>query len=193
MRRQEEILEYWFGDGSDTARRHRELWFAGSARVDAEVRALFLDDVERAERGDLDAWKADARSCLALVVVLDQFPLMIFRNEARGYRDGELALPVARHLHTKGFDQGLSAPEKLFAWLPFEHSEDLADQDLAVELFATLREVPGMASAYDYALKHREVIQRFSRFPHRNRALGRASTPGEVAYLQQPGAGFGAK
>jgi uncharacterized protein (DUF924 family) len=193
MHRPQDILDYWFGDGSDTARRHRELWFAGSRRVDAEVAALFLGDVERAERGELEHWQADARSCLALVVVLDQFPLMIFRNEARGYRDGELALPVARHMHAKGFDQGLSPPEKLFAWLPFEHSEELADQDLAVELFATLRDAPGMASAYEFALKHREVIQRFGRFPHRNRALGRASTPEETAYLRQPGAGFGAK
>ena len=189
----DDILDYWFGDGRDTARRHRELWFAGSARVDAEVRALFLDDVERAERGELAPWMADARSCLALVIVLAQFPLMIFRNEARGYRDGDLALPVARHLRAEGFDQVLAPPEKLFAWLPFEHSEDLADQDLAVSLFATQREIPGMASAYEYALKHRDVIRRFGRFPHRNRALGRASTPEEIAFLKTPGAGFGAE
>ena len=192
MERHQTILDYWFGNGSDVARRHRELWFAGSPQVDAGVRALFLGDVERAERGELDAWKADAGSCLALVIVLDQFPLMIFRNEARGYRDGDLALPVARHLHASGFDRSLAPHEKLFAWLPFEHSEDLADQDLSVALFATLRDAPGMASAYDYALKHRDVVQRFGRFPHRNRALGRQSTAEEIAFLKQPGAGFGA-
>jgi uncharacterized protein (DUF924 family) len=185
------VLDYWFGDGSDPARRQRELWFAGSARVDADVRERFLPEVEHAERGELDHWRATPGACLALVILLDQFPLMIFRGEARGYRDGDLALPVARHLVERSFDADFTPSERLFAYLPFEHSEDMADQDRALELFGKVRELPGMATAYDYAVKHWEVVKRFGRFPHRNAALGRESTPEEIEFLKQPGSGFG--
>jgi len=186
------ILDYWFGDGSDAGRRQRELWFAGSARVDADVRARFLAEVERAERGELDHWRETPDACLALIVLLDQFPLMIFRGEARGYRDGDLALPVAHHLVGRGFDAGYTPSQRLFAYLPFEHSENLADQELALQLFGKVRELPGMAGAYDYAVKHWQVVRRFSRFPHRNAALGRQSTPEEIEFLKRPGSGFGA-
>jgi uncharacterized protein (DUF924 family) len=190
MERFQEILDFWFGDGSDDKHRHRELWFAGSAKVDARVRELFLADVERAERGELDAWQDAPGSCLALIVVLDQFPLMIFRGEARGYRDGDLALPVARCMLERGYDSTYTPRQRLFAYLPFEHSESLADQELALELFGKIRHEPGMDLAYDYAVKHWEVVRRFGRFPHRNAALGRPSTPEELEYLKQPGAGF---
>lgn len=185
------ILDYWFGDGSDPARRQRELWFAGSARVNAEVRERFLADVERAEGGELDHWRQAPDACLALIVLLDQLPLMIFRGEARGYRDGDLALPVARHLVERSFDQGYTPSQRLFAYLPFEHSEDLADQERALELFGKVRHLPGMVAAYDYAIKHREVVKRFGRFPHRNDALGRPSTAEEIEFLNQPGSRFG--
>ncbi len=193
MHNYEDILTYWFGDGSDAsddARRQRELWFAGSRRVDAEVRERFLPVVERAERGELDHWQHDADACLALVVVLDQFPLMIFRNEARGYLDGDLALPVARHLVEQNFDRDYGASRRLFAYLPFEHSERLADQELALELFGRIRHLPGMELAYDYAVRHWEIIKRFGRFPHRNEALGRESSPEEIEFLKQPGSRF---
>lgn len=186
------VLDYWFGDGSDAARRQHELWFAGSARVDAEVRERFLPQVERAERREFDHWKERPDSCLALIVVLDQFPLMIFRGEARGYRDGDLALPVARHLVEQGFDAGYAPSQRLFAYLPFEHSEEIADQERALELFGKIRHQPGMAMAYDYAVKHWEVVKRFGRFPHRNEAFGRVSTPDEIEFLTQPGSRFGA-
>jgi len=181
------VLDYWFGDGSDASRRQRELWFAGSARVDSNVRERFLPAVERAERGELDGWRESAGACLALIVLLDQFPLMIFRGEARGYLDGDLALPVARDLVERGFDAGYTPSERLFAYLPFEHSEDLIDQERALALFGKVRHLPGMASAYDYAVKHWEVVKRFGRFPHRNEALGRSSTPEEIEFLKDPG------
>ena len=192
MNEYQAVLDYWFGDGSDPARRQRELWFAGSARVDADVRERFLPAVERAERGALDHWRDTPDACLALIVVLDQFPLMIFRGEARGYLDGDLALPVARHLIERGFDAGYTPSQRLFAYLPFEHSEDLADQERALALFGNVRDLPGMSSAYDYAVMHWEVVKRFGRFPHRNVALGRESTAEEIEFLKQPGSSFGA-
>ena len=191
MQDHQAVLDYWFGDGSDPARRQRELWFAGSARVDAEVRERFLAEVERAEGGKLDHWREAPDACLALIVLLDQFPLMIFRGQARGYRDGDLALPLARHLVERGFDSDYTPSQRLFAYLPFEHSEDLADQERALELFGKVRQLPGMDGAYDYAVKHWEVVKRFGRFPHRNEALGRPSTPEEIEFLTQPGARFG--
>jgi uncharacterized protein (DUF924 family) len=191
MKDHQAVLEYWFGDGSDPARRQRELWFAGSARVDADVRERFLPEVEQAERGEFDHWQETADACLALIILLDQLPLMIFRGAARGYRDGDLALPVARHLVERGFDEDYTPSERLFAYLPFEHSEDVIDQERSLELFGKIRELPGMAMAYDFAVKHWEVVQRFGRFPHRNKALGRTSTPDEIEFLKLPGAGFG--
>lgn len=191
MKDHQAVLDYWFGNGSDPARRQRELWFAGSARVDADVRERFLPAVERAERGELDHWRQAPDACLALIVLLDQFPLMIFRGQARGYRDGDLALPVARHLVEHGFDASYTPSQRQFAYLPFEHSENLADQEQALELFGKMRHLPGMASAYDYAVKHWEVIKRFGRFPHRNDAFGRTSTLEEIEFLKTPGARFG--
>ena len=191
MKDYQAVLEYWFGDGSDPARRQRELWFAGSARVDADVLERFLPQVAGAELGEFDHWRETPDACLALIILLDQFPLMIFRGEARGYRDGDLALPVARHLVERGFDEDYTPSERLFAYLPFEHSEDLTDQERALELFGKIRELPGMAAAYDYAVKHWEVVKRFGRFPHRNTALGRTSTPEENDFLKRPGSGFG--
>ena len=188
--RHDEILDFWFGDGSDTAHRQRELWFAGTPAVDAKIRELFLADVEGAERGALNHWQYAEDTCLALIIVLDQFPLNIFRKKARGYRLGERALPVAHHARKRGYDTAWTPAQRLFAYLPFEHSEDLADQELAVRLFATMRDEPGMAGAYDYALKHQEVIKRFGRFPHRNAALGRQSTPAEIEFLKEPGSSF---
>jgi uncharacterized protein (DUF924 family) len=191
MKDYQAVLDYWFGDGSDAGRRQRELWFAGSARVDAEVRERFLHEVERAERGEFNHWQENPDACLALIILLDQFPLMIFRGEARGYLDGDLALPVARHLVEQGFDKGYTPSERLFAYLPFEHSEDLADQERALELFGKIRDLPGMATAYDYAIKHWEVVKRFGRFPHRNEVLGRSSTAEEIEFLKLPGSRFG--
>jgi uncharacterized protein (DUF924 family) len=108
-------------------------------------------------------------------------------------KDGDLALPVARHLIGRGFDEGYAPSQRLFAYLPFEHSEDLAGQEpaLALALFGKVRHLPGMAPAYDYAVKHWHIVKRFGRFPHRNEVLGRTSTPEEIEFLKTPGARFG--
>jgi uncharacterized protein (DUF924 family) len=191
MERHQAVLKFWFPDDRDPSRLQRELWFAGSVRVDAEVRERFLAEVEQAERGELDHWQATPAACLALIILLDQFPLMIFRGDARGYQDGDLALPVARNLVERGFDTHYTPTQRLFAYLPFEHSEDIADQERSLDLFYKTKHLPGMASAYDYAVKHWEVVRRFGRFPHRNEALGRRSTPEEIEFLKLPGSGFG--
>ena len=190
MNPHQDILDFWFGDGNDDARRHRELWFAGSPDVDAMIRERFLPQVELAAAGKRDHWKNEAGSCLALILLLDQFPLNIFRNQARGYLLGDQALPIAQHLLDQGHDRHYTPRQRLFAYLPFEHSESLPHQELALQLFAAMKGESGMDSAYDYALRHWEIVKRFGRFPHRNDALGRISTPEEIEFLKQPGSRF---
>lgn len=123
---------------------------------------------------------------LALVIVLDQFSRQIYRGEAKAFAQDGHALTVAKHAIASGFDQDALPVHRLFWYLPFEHSENLADQDRAIELLEPL----GNAEWTRYAREHRDVIARFGRFPHRNAALGRENTPEEEAYLAQPGSGF---
>ncbi len=170
------VLEFWFG-------RDRKDWFAKSDAFDAEIRSLFLATYEAAAAGRLAAWKTHSRDCLALVIVLDQFPRNMFRDNARAFAADALARDAARVIVERGWDKDYSEDERTFAYLPFEHSEDLADQELSMKLFE------GNPNA-EWARKHWEIIKRFGRFPHRNRLLGRQSTPAEIEFLKQPGSGF---
>lgn len=176
-----EILAFWF---SDRARPH---WFAPDAAFDAEVRRLLASAHDQAARGRHDAWRAAPEGCLALVILLDQVPRNIFRGSARAFASDPLALAVTRHALAQGFDLALSDPQRLFLYLPLEHAEDPAAQDQCVHLFAERTRVPEWL---DYAEKHRNIIRRFGRFPHRNRILGRVSTPDEEAFLLEPGSSF---
>ncbi len=180
--RAQQVLDFWFDPALDAAQRNRR-WFAKDAAFDAEIRRRFLPLYEEAAAGRLASWVESPRSALALVVVLDQFPRNMFRGEARAFAADELARDAAGALLSR-LDE-LSAEERLFACLPFEHSELMADQDLACELLAPLG-----GEQLRYAERHREIIQRFGRFPHRNAILGRASTPAEVEFLKLPGSGF---
>ncbi|HEX6154426.1 MAG TPA: DUF924 family protein [Burkholderiales bacterium] len=180
--RAQQVLDFWFDPALDPAQRNKR-WFAKDAAFDAEIRRRFLPLYEEAAAGRLASWMESPRSALALVVVLDQFPRNMFRGEARAFATDELARDAAGALLDR-LDE-LSPEERLFACLPYEHSESLADQDLACELIAPLGE-----ELYRYAERHREIIQRFGRFPHRNEILGRASTPEEVEFLKLPGSGF---
>jgi uncharacterized protein (DUF924 family) len=180
--RAREVLEFWFDAALDAAARSKR-WFAKDAAFDAEIRRRFLPLYEAAADGRLDAWHDSPREALALVIVLDQFPRNMFRGEARAFATDERARDAAGALLSHLAD--LSDEERLFACLPFEHSEALADQDLACELLAALG-----GEQLRYAERHREIIRRFGRFPHRNAALGRDSTPEELAFLRQPGSGF---
>jgi uncharacterized protein (DUF924 family) len=173
-----EVLQFWFED-------HPKDWFAKNPGFDAAVRSRFIDLHAAAAIGRLAHWADAARSCLALVIVLDQFPRNMFRGEARAFATDAPARAAARVILQRGWDKAMNQPERLFAYLPFEHSESLADQDRSVELMQDFD-----AEQLRYAVRHREIIERFGRFPHRNGILGRESTAAEIEFLKLPGSGF---
>jgi uncharacterized protein (DUF924 family) len=173
-----EVLRFWFEE-------HAKDWFAKNPAFDAEIRARFLALHETAAAGLLAHWADEARSCLALAILLDQFPRNMFRGEARAFATDAQARAAARVILQRGWNKAMTQGEQLFAYLPFEHSESLADQDLCCELMTGFD-----AEQLHYALRHREIIERFGRFPHRNAVLGRESTPAELEFLKQPGSTF---
>lgn len=185
--RADDVLEFWFGGDAGYGQRHKR-WFEKDAAFDAEISARFLDLYEELVQDS--RWLGDARHCLARILVLDQFPRQMFRGTARAFASDPLALQAARLAVAQGYDIGRRPVERLFLYLPFEHSEVLADQDRACELMAPLAGFRETDDALRYATAHRDIIRRFGRFPHRNRLLGRASTPEEVEFLKQPGSGF---
>jgi uncharacterized protein (DUF924 family) len=138
----------------------------------------------------LSGWASTPYAALALIIVLDQFPRNMFRGEARAFESDALALAVARKAVDHGFDSLYRPVERPFAYLPFEHSEDLAVQRRSLALFGSMAHIPESATSIDYARRHYEIIVRFGRFPHRNQVLGRASTLEELEFLKQPGSGF---
>jgi uncharacterized protein (DUF924 family) len=172
----QQLLDFWFGQD-------RKAWFEKNPAFDEEIRARFLALYEQAAAGELAGWQHAPESCLALVILLDQFPRNMFRAAARAFAADPLALAAARRIVERGWDREMSEDERTFAYLPFEHSESLEDQETSLRLFA------GSAN-YEWARRHWEIIRRFGRFPHRNAALGRISTPEEIEFLKQPGAGF---
>ena len=172
----QDVLGFWFGADP-------KAWFEKNPAFDAEIRARFLPLYERAARGELKAWLENAESSLALVILLDQFPRNLFRGSARAFATDALAREAARTLVERGWDRNMSPEQRTFVYLPFEHSESLADQELSMRLFE------GNPN-FEWARKHWEIIRRFGRFPHRNAALGRASTPEELAFLKEPGSNF---
>lgn len=188
----DEILEFWFGPEPERAQALRgTAWFKPDPAFDAELRRRFGALHERAAAGDLEHWREEPRACLALILALDQLPRNIFRGGARAFASDAKALELARHAIARGFDRELPAAARMFLYLPFQHSEALADQRRSVELSEAMAEDPESGDNLTYAKTHLEVIERFGRFPHRNALLGRRSTPEEEAYLAQPGAGFG--
>ena len=184
-----EVLLFWFGGPLGQGKRHKH-WFEKDAALDGAIRERFLAVYEKAAAGELAHWKERPAECLALIVVLDQFPRNMFRGTARAFAADPLALDAARHAVAQGFDRTLSPVERLFVYLPFEHSESLEDQLTACALIEPLEAFEETEDAYRYAVAHRDIIQRFGRFPHRNAALGRASTAAEIEFLEQPGSGF---
>jgi uncharacterized protein (DUF924 family) len=174
------VLAFWFAE--DT----KPKWWVKEAAFDDSVRRSLGPLHEQAAAGALAGWQEAPEGALALVVLLDQVPRNIFRDSPRAFATDAQARQVAASAVDRGFDSGLSLDQRTFLYLPFEHSEHLADQDRACALFAAL----GRADLLRYAEAHREIIRRFGRFPHRNRVLGRESTPEEAAFLQQPGSSF---
>jgi uncharacterized protein (DUF924 family) len=186
-----DLLGFWFADGPDAS---RQAWFQRDDAFDAEIRTRFGALVVPAREGALDDWAATPEGALALFLVLDQFPRNLFRGSAEAFASDAHALTLARRLVLGGrMDLALTPTQRVFLYLPFEHAESLDAQDHSVALFEGLRDQPAHArpnGTIDYAWRHRAVIAQFGRFPHRNATLGRESTPAELTYLSQPGAGF---
>jgi len=171
-----EVLAFWRAAGPAK-------WFKKDAAFDAEIAARFSALWREAVAGRLAAWEDTPEAALALIVVLDQLPRNMFRGKADAFATDALARAVAERAIERGFDQRIAASERIFLYLPFEHSEDLADQERAVALIRTI----GNAELDKWAQLHADIIRRFGRFPHRNSALGRTSTPEEQAFLDAGG------
>lgn len=195
----EAVLDFWFGQpgpAAEVAARQSPLWFGKSAANDQQVTGRFADTLIAAGAGQLDHWARTPRNRLALIVVLDQFPHHIHRNQGQSFAYDAQSLAHAQAMIENG-DAGRVAPiERVFVYLPLEHAESLALQDQSVALYAQLATEAGAAERplfdgfLDYAVKHRDVVARFGRFPHRNELLGRPSSSEEIAFLQKPGSRF---
>ena len=177
----EEILGFWY------SHEMADHWFDSTPEIDRQIRERFEPVWEQAARGELTAWRESAEGCLALVIVLDQFPLNMFRSEAKGFSTEHLAIEVAKHAVRKGFDLQIPRERLPFLYMPLMHSEALSDQDLSLRLF----EEAGLEESARFARHHREIVARFGRFPHRNAILGRESSVEELDYLESKGAFLG--
>ncbi len=197
----DDVLAFWLGTArpcNAQALAIKQQWFTKSDAFDARIKSQFEPTVQAAMAGQLDGWADDAWSCLALLVVLDQFTRNIYRGTPQSFAGDAKALALAQRAIAQGLDQQLPAVTRIFVYLPLEHAEDLAQQARSVEAFTRLAEdntSPAdvhefLVGTLDYAHRHQVVIQQFGRFPHRNAVVGRASTAQELEYLAQPGAGF---
>ncbi len=185
------ILDFWFGRENEPGYgEFRNVWFQKDEDFDREVQTRFREDHERAANGDLDEWREEARSALALVILLDQFPRNIFRGDAQTHATDAKAQEVSEHAIERALDRELPAFQRMFLYMPFMHSESIEAQRRSVELFQRLRDEPGGPDVVSYAIGHRDIVERFGRFPHRNDILGRQTTPEEAEFLTQPGSSF---
>lgn len=170
----QDVLDFWFSDES------RPFWFAKSDTFDRRIADRFGNTYEAAHAGRLDDWMDEPQGALALVIVLDQFPRNMFRGSPRSFESNDLALTHARTALERGYDRQQGDEGRQFLYLPFMHSEDLADQTRSVELYEKL----GDAEALAFARDHRDIVARFGRFPHRNAVLDRDTTPDETEFLK---------
>ena len=170
------ILDFWFSESS------RKRWFRSTPEFDRELEDRFGEAYRLAAADRLSDWEQTAEGALALVILLDQIPLNIFRGEPRCFATEDLALAVAGRAIGSGLDRELTSDRKAFLYMPYMHSESLADQQRSIELYGQ----PGMEHHLRWAHHHRDIVQRFGRFPHRNAILGRESTEEELSYLNSP-------
>jgi uncharacterized protein (DUF924 family) len=193
------ILRFWFGtatDDLDVAEQCGKLWWKKDAATDARIRERFAGLLDDAVNNRCDDWLTDARGRLAMIILVDQFSRNMYRETPRAFAHDHLALKWCKDGLAAGVDRALRPIERVFAYLPLEHSETLEDQDRSVDLFTELANgVPEekrklFAGYADYAERHRDIVRRFGRFPHRNRILGRSSSDEELAFLKQPGSSF---
>jgi uncharacterized protein (DUF924 family) len=183
----ESVLDFWFEPelGSDKSA-FQSRWFFPNPEFDRLCATRFLASYEDAAHGRLDDWTNEPRSCLALVLLLDQFPRNMFRGTARAFATDAKARELTRHALVSGFDRELSAAMQMFLYLPLEHSENLDDQSESVRLNSALAAGNSdYAEVREHAVMHEEVIRRFGRFPGRNKALGRQSTQEEIDFVKK--------
>jgi uncharacterized protein (DUF924 family) len=184
------VLDFWFGGELP-----RKEWFQKSAAFDREIEQRFGTQIEQALEGGLHSWDAEGpQATLARILVLDQFCRNVYRDTPLAFAGDHQALQAALDMIDAGEDQTLTRFQRAFVYITLEHAEDLAMQEQAVALFTRLAAATpgnqGIAGMLDYAQRHRDVIQRFGRFPHRNAILQRASTAAEQEFLKQPGSKF---
>jgi uncharacterized protein (DUF924 family) len=193
-----DILTYWLGDpqSSSYPEWRNPLWFGHKPEVDQYMRDHFMDAYRAAAAGELDHWTESAHGHLALILLLDQFSRNLFRGDAAMYAADDRAVDLSLRLVESGRHLTYHPLEQLFIYLPLEHAENVSLQRMCVRLFDRLVEEvpdtdrPRYAGLLDYAHKHRDVVEKYGRFPHRNAILGRPNTPAEEEYLATPGAGF---
>jgi uncharacterized protein (DUF924 family) len=186
------VLDYWFGaPGTAEFGTPRALWFQKSEATDHDIAQRFGPLIERALRGELEPWTERLLGALAYIILLDQFTRNTLRDTPRAFAGDERALKAARAMVASRQDRSLPPLQRTFVYMPFEHSENLAMQDEANNLFSELATLaPDMREYAEYAEKHRAIVRRFGRFPHRNEILGRQSSPEELAFLREPGSRF---
>ncbi|GAA7754930.1 MAG: hypothetical protein COC14_11165 [Burkholderiaceae bacterium] len=187
------VLDFWFGlPGAPEWNISRREWFTKCVNFDTTVRARFLSCWQAAHDGAEDDWSVTPEGACARIVLLDQFPRNMFRGDPRSFATDGKALAAARRMLDLGWDRQLPTSwHRMFCYLPFEHAESLDAQDIAVrEMMALRDDGGGKADVVEWAEKHRDVIARFGRYPHRNAVLGRVNSDAEAAYLKQPGSSF---
>ncbi|WP_110690333.1 DUF924 family protein [Thiofilum flexile] len=170
------IIHFWYTPPLS------EHWFNSTPEIDALIRAHYEEVWQQAAAGQLDSWRDTPEGCLALCIILDQFPLNMFRGQAKSFATEQQAVQVTKHALAQQFDEQLTAEQRIFLYMPLMHSEHLADQALSVQCFART----GLDGNLHFAKHHQAIVERFGRFPHRNAILGRTNTPAELDYLNSP-------
>ncbi len=199
METTDSILEFWFGDATSNQEvndRKKALWWSKNDQTDREITERFESITNAVYRGEMSQMQRSARGLLASIICLDQFPRNMYRGTAESFSFDQTALRLAIEMVDKSWDQTLLPVYRVFAWLPFEHSEDIAMQHKSLMLYDNLRnsvepdEREMFDGYYQFAYRHFEIIERFGRYPHRNQILARESTAEELAFLSQPGSSF---
>ncbi|MGH7851772.1 MAG: DUF924 family protein [Thermodesulfobacteriota bacterium] len=199
--KQARILDFWFGKpekGGVPPLELSRMWWAKDQKTDDYIRNNFESGLVNAKEGELREWEKTPRGMLALIILLDQFSRNIYRDTPGAFSQDARALVIAAKGIEKGFDKGLPPVMRVFFYMPFMHSEDLEMQERSIALFGALeKDFPSppelaemLSNNRDYAERHYAIIERFGRYPHRNRILGRESSPEEIEFLKQPGSSF---
>ncbi|MBK4216926.1 DUF924 domain-containing protein [Paracoccus caeni] len=174
MKTPDAIRSFWFSEEM------KPYWFDKSEEIDRKIISEFGETYEAAAQGKLPGWLDNADDALALIITLDQFPRNMFRGSPRSFESNDLVLEYAREALDRGYDQQVDEDARTFFYLPFMHSEDLADQERCVKLYEAL----GSDYSLKFAVEHRDIVKEFDRFPHRNAVLGRENTPEETEFLK---------